>query len=154
MVKNIDILVENLGRVNYGHKLNSPTQRKGIRGGVLINNHFHSGWTQYPLSFDSEMISKIKFEDKIETEICTPMFYHVTVKLDSINDTFIDCSKYGKGCIFINGFNLGKYWNKGPIKYLYVPAGLLKEENNIIIFETENILITKLEFSDKPIFEK
>ncbi|MHC9332805.1 beta-galactosidase, partial [Clostridium perfringens] len=47
---NIDILVENLGRVNYWHKLNSPTQRKGISGGVLINNHFHSGWTHYPLS--------------------------------------------------------------------------------------------------------
>lgn len=151
-IVNIDILVENLGRVNYGHKLNSPTQRKGIRGGVLINNHFHSGWTQYPLSFDSEMISKIKFEDKIETEIYMPIFYHATVKLKSINDTFIDCSKYGKGCIFINGFNIGKYWNEGPIQYLYVPAGLLKEENDIIIFETENILISKIEFSDKPIF--
>ena len=44
---NVDILVENLGRVNYGHKLNSPTQRKGIKGGVMINNHFHSGWEQY-----------------------------------------------------------------------------------------------------------
>lgn len=149
---NIDILVENLGRVNYGHKLNAPTQRKGIKGGVMINNHFHSGWTQYPLSFNEEMVAKIKFEENIVNKVETPMFYHFTVELDSIHDTFIDCSKYGKGCIFVNGFNVGRYWSMGPIQYLYLPSGFLKEKNEIIIFETENILINELEFSDKPIF--
>lgn len=150
----IDILVENLGRVNYGYKLNSPTQRKGIRRGVLINNHFHSGWSQYPLCLDSEMVSKIEFSDNIELEVNTPMFYHATVNLESISNTFIDCSNYGKGCIFINGFNIGRYWNKGPVQYLYVPSGLLKEKNDIVIFETENIIINKIIFSDKPIFLK
>lgn len=149
---NIDILVENLGRVNYGHKLNAPTQRKGIKGGVMINNHFHSGWTQYTLSFNEEMVAKIKFEENIVNKVETPMFYHFTVELDSIHDTFIDCSKYGKGCIFVNGFNIGRYWSMGPIQYLYLPSGFLKEKNEIIIFETENILINELEFSDKPIF--
>ena len=155
---NVDILVENLGRVNYGHKLNSPTQRKGIKGGVMINNHFHSGWTEYPLSLNEEMVAKIKFEentlDKEDTliKVETPMFYHFTVELDSIHDTFIDCSKYGKGCIFVNGFNIGRYWSVGPIQYLYLPSGFLKEKNEIIVFETENILINELEFSDKPIF--
>lgn len=149
---NIDILVENLGRVNYGHKLNAPTQRKGIKGGVMINNHFHSVWTQYPLSFNEEMVAKIKFEENIVNKVETPMFYHFTVELDSIHDTFIDCSKYGKGCIFVNGFNIGRYWSMGPIQYLYLPSGFLKEKNEIIIFETENILINELEFSDKPIF--
>ena len=149
---NIDVLVENLGRVNYGHKFNSPTQSKGIRGGVMVNNHFHSDWIEYPLPLSMEMISKIKFENNIKTTIDTPMFYHFTVKLDNIYDSFIDCSKYGKGCIFINGFNIGRYWNKGPIQYLYIPSGFLKDENEIIVFETENVLITELEFSDKPIF--
>lgn len=148
----VDVLVENLGRVNYGHKLNSPTQRKGIKGGVMINNHFHSGWTQYPLPFSKEMIYKIKFEEKILSKIETPMFYHFTVELENIYDTFIDCSKYGKGCVFVNGVNIGRYWSNGPIQYLYLPSGFLKEKNEIIIFETENILIEKLEFNDKPIF--
>ena len=149
---NVDVLVENLGRVNYGHKLNSPTQRKGIKGGVMINNHFHSGWIQYPLYFDEEMISKIKFEESIVDKVETPMFYHFTVELNNINDTFIDCSKYGKGSVFVNGFNIGRYWSKGPIQYLYLPSGFLKEKNEIIVFETENIIIRELEFNDKPIF--
>ena len=50
---NIDILVENLGRVNYGHKFNASSQRKGINGGVMVNNHFNSVWLQYPLSLSS-----------------------------------------------------------------------------------------------------
>ena len=148
----VDILVENMGRVNYGHKLNAYSQRKGINGGVMINNHFHSGWNQYPLNLDSDMINNIKFEEGFSKKVETPMFYHFTVNLDEIEDTFIDCSKYGKGCIFINGFNIGRYWNVGPIQYLYVPSGFLKKENEIVIFETENVAIDTIEFSDKPIF--
>ena len=153
----IDVLVENLGRVNYGHRFNLPSQSKGIKGGVMINNHFHSGWSQYPLNFSEDILAKIKFEEKsLEknplTEIKTPMFYHFNVELDAIYDTFIDCSKYGKGVIFVNGFNLGRYWNRGPVQYLYLPSGFLKEKNEIIIFETENVLIKELKFSDKPIF--
>ncbi len=118
----------------------------------MINNHFHSGWTQYPLYFDENMISKIKFDKTPTTKVDIPMFYHFTVELEDSYDTFIDCSKYGKGCIFINGFNIGRYWSKGPIQYLYVPSGFLKEKNEIIVFETENIVITDLEFNNEPIF--
>lgn len=31
-----------------------------------------------------------------------------------------------KGNVFVNGFNLGRYWNEGPQKTLYVPAPILK----------------------------
>ena len=148
----VDVLVENLGRVNYGYKFNAHTQRKGIKGGVMVNRNFLSGWTQYPLTLTPDMVSKVKFDDKTIDIVKTPMFYHFTVELEDIYDTFIDCSKYGKGCIFVNGFNIGRYWSRGPIQYLYVPSGFLKEKNEIIIFETENILINELEFSDKPIY--
>ena len=43
--------MENLGRVNYGFKLNNPTQSKGIRGGVMQDIHFHQGYQHYPLTF-------------------------------------------------------------------------------------------------------
>ncbi len=35
-----------------------------------------------------------------------------------------------KGVIFVNGFNIGRYWDKGPQKTLYIPAPLLKYGNN------------------------
>lgn len=150
----IEVLVENLGRVNYGYKLEAPSQSKGIRGGVMINNHFHSGWTQYPLNLDAKIISKVEYtEPDLNTENKEAQFYKFDVEIDEIKDTFIDCSKYGKGVIFINGFNIGKYWENGPFHYLYVPSGLLKESNEIVVFETEGIVIEELRFSDKPVYK-
>jgi hypothetical protein len=32
----------------------------------------------------------------------------------SPSDTFLDMSLWTKGIVFINGFNLGRYWNVGP----------------------------------------
>ena len=49
----IDILMENMGRVNYGHKFLADTQRKGIRTGVCKDLHFLLNWQQYPLSFEN-----------------------------------------------------------------------------------------------------
>ena len=31
-----------------------------------------------------------------------------------------------KGVVFINGFNLGRYWDVGPQRTLYIPAPLLR----------------------------
>lgn len=150
----IEVLVENLGRVNYGYKLEAPSQSKGIRGGVMINNHFHSGWTQYPLNLDAKIISKVEYtESDLNAENKEAQFYKFDVEIDEIKDTFIDCSKYGKGVIFINGFNIGKYWENGPFHYLYVPSGLLKESNEIVVFETEGIVIEELRFNDKPVYK-
>lgn len=151
----IEVLVENLGRVNYGYKLEAPSQSKGIKGGVMVNNHFHSGWDQYPLNLDSEIISKIEFDTtEVENVKKTPMFYRFEVELDEIEDTFIDCSGYGKGSIFVNGFNIGKYWEIGPFQHLYIPSGLLKEKNEIVVFETEGMNIDRLIFSDQPVYKE
>ena len=71
--------------------------------------------------------------------------------MDQIADTFINCSQYGKGVVCVNEFNLGRYWSLGPINYLYVPSGFLKENNEFIIFETENIPIKELNLVDHPV---
>lgn len=61
--------------------------------------------------------------------------------------------KFGKGVVFVNGKNLGRYWNKGPAGYLYVPGVWLKKgKNEIVVFETEGIYNTKLTFSDVPVY--
>ena len=49
----LDILIENMGRVNYGHKLFADTQNKGIRTGVMADLHFLTDWSQYCLPLDS-----------------------------------------------------------------------------------------------------
>ncbi len=149
---NVDILVENLGRVNYGYKLNGPTQSKGIRGGVFYRSAFQYGYRQFALDFSPQQLKRIDFSGKAND--CLPSFYKFQPDLNSLGDTFIDCSNYGKGSIFVNGNNLGRYWQRGPIHYLYCPKGFLKEGvNEVIIFETEGCVIRELIFCDHPVYK-
>ena len=56
------------------------------------------------------------------------------------NDTFLRTENFKKGFVVLNGFNLGRYWEIGPQKTLYVPKSLLKaEKNELIIFESEGL---------------
>ncbi|MEI0538993.1 beta-galactosidase family protein [Brachyspira pulli] len=146
----LELLVENVGRVNYGYKLQECSQIKGIRIGVMVDIHFETGWEQYALSLEN--INDVDFN--CEWKENTPSFYRYEFEVNEAADTFIDCSKLGKGAAFINGFNLGRYWSEGPACYLYVPAPLLKVGlNEIIIFETENIVQDSLALKENPVYK-
>ena len=68
-----------------------------------------------------------------------PVFYEGTFTLNETGDTFIDMSDWGKGIVFINGHNIGRYWQVGPQQTLYIPGVWLKKgENKIVIFEQLN----------------
>ncbi|MFJ8242609.1 glycoside hydrolase family 35 protein [Bacillus tropicus] len=145
----LDILVENMGRVNYGARLLSQTQRKGISSGVMIDIHLQSNWEHYVLEFDN--LDEIDFNGQWEPN--TPSFYEYTFNVQELKDTFLDCSKLGKGFVVLNGFNLGKYWDVGPTGYLYIPAPLLiKGENKLIVFETEGNYEEELYLRENPIY--
>ena len=128
----LDILVENMGRVNFGPRLEE--QRKGIDRGVTVNGHWHTQWRQYPLPLDNT--KAIDFSKEYQDGL--PGFYHFTFTAEELGDTFLDFEGWGKGCVFVNGFNIGRFWEIGPQKRMYIPAPLLKQgTNEIIVFETE-----------------
>ncbi|RAI81082.1 beta-galactosidase [Macrococcoides goetzii] len=130
----IDVLVENMGRVNYGYKLFASTQYKGLGQGLMMDLHFVNHWKQYAIDFDR--IQKIDYTRGFVDN--TPAFYRYEFNLDEIADTYLDMSDFGKGIAFINGFNLGRYWEKGPIVSLYISKSLLKHgKNEIVVFDTE-----------------
>ena len=128
----MDILVENMGRVNYGPRLED--QRKGIDGGVTVNGHWHSHWLHYPLPLDH--LDRLDFTKEYREGL--PGFYRFVFQVEEPGDTFLDFSGWGKGCAFLNGFHLGRFWELGPQRRLYIPAPLLKAGGNeLILFETE-----------------
>ncbi len=141
----LDILVENMGRVNFGPLM--ERQRKGIDQCVQINGHMRNDWQQYCLPLDN--VEGIDFsKEYIEG---TPAFYKFSLEVDETADTFLDFEGWGKGCAFINGFNLGRFWEIGPQKRLYIPAPLLKAgKNEIIIFETEGKTTGSIVLRDEP----
>lgn len=141
----MDILVENMGRVNFSEKLNS--QRKGIGYGVVIDKHAHTGWEHYKLPLDN--ISKVDFEAGYAAGV--PAFYKFEIDIEKLGDTFLRLDDWGKGCVFVNNFNIGRFWEIGPQKTLYIPAPLLKlGKNEIVVFETEGKAGNSIELTDKP----
>ena len=127
----LDILVENLGRVNYSYKL--EMQRKGIDGAVVINNHLHYGWEMYCI--DESAMGKLNACGGCEG---VSGVYDYEFDADAPADTFLELPGWGKGTVLLNGFTLGRFWEIGPQKRLYIPAPLLRQGKNALrIIETE-----------------
>lgn len=129
----LEILVENVGRVNYGSELLS--NKKGITQEVLLDNKALKNWTITPLPLYKQTFNKFKFGVNIESK---PAFHRGYFEIDSLGDTFLDMGGFCKCAVWVNGHSIGKYWSVGPQQTLYLPAPWLKKgKNEIIVFEME-----------------
>lgn len=125
----LDILLENMGRVNYGVHLG---EQKGITECVTLDSQKHFGWEMYPLPLDD--MGKVPYRGEAGPD--EPAFYSACFEVGEPADTYFDSGGWRKGVIFVNGFNLGRYWDIGPQRTLYLPAPLLKKgKNEIVVFE-------------------
>lgn len=139
----LDLLVENCGRVNYGQRIGKDF--KGIIGGVALEMQFRLGWDYDMLPMnDPGRLDFRSFSDSPAT------FHRAFFRLEETGDAFL--MRPGvKGLVWINGFNLGRYWNKGPTETLYVPAPVLKKGcNEIIVLELVKLDSAEIAFSPEP----
>ena len=144
----LDILVENLGHINFGHL---TLDRKGLLGGVRLGAAYHFDWVMTPLTMED--LSAVPFREGTAFD-GKPRFYRGTLRLEGTPaDTFLEPYGFHKGFVMVNGFNLGRYWNdKGPQRTLYLPAPLLHEgENEIIVFETDGVDEASVRFLAEPV---
>ena len=129
----LTVLVENMGRANFGPKM---MRKKGIAGRVLLGRRVHFNWDVYTLPMDN--LDKVSYSDSEPQE--DSCFYKGFFNIDKVADTFLYLDSFTKGFVVINGFNLGRYWEIGPQRSLYVPASVLKEgENEIVVFESDKL---------------
>lgn len=143
----LDILVENMGRINYGPLIRDP---KGITEGVRIDNQFLYDWTIRTLPLEPERLSSLSYTPVTQEgqalqeepsmperdDAGLPGFYRGCFEVEEIGDTFLRFDGWTKGVAWINGFNLGRYWKAGPQKALYIPGPLLRKgENELVLFE-------------------
>lgn len=131
----LEILVENVGRVNYGGDI--LNNLKGITKKVTLNGKELKDWTITSLPLYKADFTGVKWQEKdIRRQ---PAFYRTEVELSENGDCFLDMRGWGKGAVWVNGKSLGKYWNIGPQQTLYIPAPWLKKgKNEIIVFEMED----------------
>ncbi|XP_039318183.1 beta-galactosidase-1-like protein 3 isoform X1 [Saimiri boliviensis] len=145
------ILVENQGRVNFSWQIQN--ERKGITGSVSISNSSLEGFTIYSLEMKRSFFERLRSATwrPVPDSHPGPAFYRGTLRAGpSPKDTFLSLRNWNYGFVFINGRNLGRYWNIGPQKTLYLPgAWLHPEDNEVIVFE-KMLSGSDIESTDKP----
>ncbi|KAI1332685.1 family 35 glycoside hydrolase [Xylariaceae sp. FL0255] len=152
----LQLLVENLGRVDY-YSLQAYTfvglwdPYKGIVGKVSVGDAVLSGWDIYSIPLDmppDDFPASGGQKAVVESQGSPPLYYRGTFKVEGDNstdpaslDTFLSVPDGVKGIVWVNGFNLGRYWIIGPQQSLYLPGTVLKAgddaENEIVVLELE-----------------
>ncbi|XP_068606761.1 beta-galactosidase [Brachionichthys hirsutus] len=143
----LDILVENMGRINYGKYINDF---KGLVSNMTLGSDMLRGWTMYSLSIDEAiregLLGEMTPTDESQpAALALPTFYQGSFIIpegipDLPQDTYINLPEWRKGHVWINGFNLGRYWpSRGPQVTLFVPASVLSSAapNNVTVLELE-----------------
>ncbi|CAJ1052352.1 beta-galactosidase [Xyrichtys novacula] len=162
----VDLLVENMGRINYGKNINDF---KGLVSNLSLGANTLQGWTMYSLDIDEAVSQGLLGETKPTapppppTALSLPAFYGGSFIIpdgipDLPQDTYIKLPKWRKGQVWINGFNLGRYWpSRGPQVTLFVPANILStaEPNNVTVLELEKAPCSSgmcsVEFTSMPV---
>lgn len=139
--RKIGVLVDTMGRVNYGENM---LDRKGISD-IYLGIQRLMNYDVWTLPLDN--LDKLKYSSSVKKE--EPVFLKGSFKTDSKADCFIHLDGFNRGCVYINGFNLGRFWKVGPQKSLYIPGTLLKDENEIIVFNIGGYSKPTVSITDK-----
>jgi beta-galactosidase GanA len=127
----LDILVEGMGRINFGPRL---IDRKGITERVTLNNMTLMTWDVHCLPMGEDDLRLLKFGGRPADRPAN--FFRGRFELQETGDTYLDMTGWKKGVVWVNGQNLGRYWEIGPQKRLYCPAPFLKKgRNEIVVFD-------------------
>ncbi|MBQ7573725.1 MAG: beta-galactosidase [Clostridia bacterium] len=143
--KTLKIFIENMGRVNYGKRI---FDKKGLLQAVKIGDDQIKGYKITSYSMDN--IPGANVFQKTNN----PAVYEAEFEVDEPMDTYLLPSGFRKGIAIINGFNLGRYWAKGPQQTLYVPSGVLKKgKNKLQILDLYPVNSPVAEFVAEPVLD-
>jgi beta-galactosidase len=125
----LDILVEAVGRVNFGPGIHD---RKGLHGPVQLEGQAAplAGWEVYSLPLDDAELAGLHYQS---APVTGPAFWRGNFDLTQTGDTFLDMHGWGKGVVWINGHCLGRFWDIGPTQTMYTPGPWLKAGHNEVV---------------------
>ncbi len=140
----LDIVVENTGRVNFTMAIRG--EREGITQQVTLAGKPLTGWQIYSLPMLDP--GQLPFANSACTGAC---FYRGTLQVDHSGDTFLDTSRFTKGFVWVNSHPLGRIWNIGPQKTLYLPGPWLHSgANDVIVFDLDGAPGRTISGDEKP----
>lgn len=150
----LDILVEAMGRMNFGKGI---YDWKGITGKVEIQTREGKkelkNWEIYNIPVDYKFAQDKQYK-KETNKAGHPAYYKATFTLNETGDTFFDMTNWSKGMVWVNGYAIGRFWEIGPQQTLYMPGCWLKKGvNEIIILDMASPSKPETEGLRKPILD-
>lgn len=150
----LDILVEAMGRMNFGKGI---YDWKGITQKVELSSDGNTkdlkNWQVFNIPVDYSFAKDKSYKKDSNTQK-HPAYYKATFNLANTGDTFLNMSDWSKGLVWVNGHAMGRYWEIGPQQTLYIPGCWLKEgENEIIVLDLASPRATKIEGLRQPILD-
>lgn len=139
----ITLLVESLGRINYGPYTG---EGKGIMRGVTIGRRLVHGWTHRVVPLEALRA------DGVGAEPGAPGLAVATIDVDEALDAWLAFPDGVKGMVWLNGFLLGRYWEIGPQETLYAPAPLWRQGANEVVVLDTSALGNRVEIRERPAF--
>ena len=127
----LDVLVEGMGHINFAEEM---IDRKGITDRATLAGMTLMNWDVFLLPLDEAWGASLPAGP---VDAKRPgVFFRGSFSLLRPADTFLDMTGYRKGVVWVNGHNLGRYWDVGPQKRLYCPAPWLRAgANDVIVFD-------------------
>ncbi|KAG1970182.1 beta-galactosidase-1-like protein [Pimephales promelas] len=129
--RTLSLLVENCGRVHYGKDMDD--QRKGIVGDILLNHTPLRDFTIYSLDMTPGFIVSLYRAPwkSVTIKPSFPGFFQGRLFVNGYpSDTFMKLPGWSKGVVFVNGQNIGRYWDAGPQQALFLPGPFLNSGMN------------------------
>lgn len=148
----LQVLLEDQGRVNYGQRIG---EAKGLIGPALLNGVEVVDWEVGAVDLDSlEAFRSAAVPlppGDAAAGVAGPSVSFATFEADGPGDRFLRLDGWTKGVVFMNGFNLGRHWSRGPQRTLYVPGPLIREgTNELAILELHGSATREVSFAVGP----
>ncbi len=142
----LDILVEAMGRINFGHAIKDF---KGITKSVTITEDRNGykfvcdlkNWEVFNIDDTYKFYTSMNFKpivsvSRTDNGRLPAGVYRGSFDIKKPADTFLNFETWGKGLVYVNGHPIGRIWEIGPQQTLYMPGCWLKKgKNEIIVFD-------------------
>ncbi|MGE7433661.1 glycoside hydrolase family 35 protein [Kitasatospora sp. NPDC001175] len=119
----VELLVDSLGRVNYGPHGGEP---KGITGGVRHERQYLHGCRAEVFDLDAPLPELVTGDGGLGLA-------RGVLPLDATGDTYLAVPGGRRGYLWVNGFLLGRYDATGPQQALFCPQPLLRTGRNELV---------------------
>lgn len=144
----LELLVEGMGHINFAQEI---IDRKGITDRVTLSGMTLTNWDVFLVPLTEKQVGSWGSRGSAGSGAGKPgVVFQGTFTLDNTADTYIDMTGYKKGVVWVNGHNLGRYWDIGPQTRLYCPASWLKKGvNQVVVLDLHKIDASPLHGADR-----